>query len=519
MRRDLSPSPLNGERAGVRGENVVRRWRWRTSPGGTTPHPRSLSPLRGEGSRHAPRNCIRAVALVCVLASIFSPNAAEHRVSTAAEITRAAGEAKPGDVLVMSDGEWRDQVVVFRAKGTAAKPITLRAQTAGKVVLAGRSSVTIDGDHLVVSGLLFQNGSATGDGVKLAGRNNRLTQSAVIGGDFKFFVHLFGASNRMDHCYLGGKTNDSPTLQIEVEGKENFHRVDHNHFGHRPPLGRNGGETIRVGYSHQSMTNSGTLVENNLFERCDGELEIISNKSCENTYRANTFLDCAGMFTLRHGNRCVVDGNFFIGHHKRGSGGIRVIGEDHLVINNYIEGVENGGFWITSGISNSELKGYFQSLRCLIAFNTFVNSRGPAIQLDAGFGSSGRTLRPDHITIANNIFSLSDGALLKGTEGANYKWLGNMAAPAGAVEHAGIQIGHLKLERGKDGLWRPAPTSPARGAAEGSFASVKTDMDGQPREGPIDIGSDQVSNAPVTRRPLTAADVGPAWNRTERGAQ
>jgi poly(beta-D-mannuronate) lyase len=505
----------------VRGESVVVLAVANRALGVTTPHPQSLSPWRGEGGPQRTRICIGTMALVVVIALTFTfpIHAAEHRVSNAAEIARAAGEARPGDVLVMSDGEWRDQVVVFRAKGTAAKPITLRAQMPGQVTLTGKSSVTIEGEHLVLSGLFFQNGSATGDGVKLAGRNNRLTQSAVIGGDFKFFVHLFGTSNRMDHCYLGGKTNDSPTLQIEVEGKENFHRVDHNHFGHRPPLGRNGGETIRVGYSHQSMTNSGTLVENNLFERCDGELEIISNKSCENTYRANTFLDCAGMFTLRHGNRCVVDGNFFIGHHKRGSGGIRVIGEDHLVINNYIEGVEQGGFWITSGISNSELKGYFQSLRCLIAFNTFVDSRGPAIQLDAGFGSSGRTLRPDNITIANNLFALSEGALLKGTEGGNYKWVGNITASTGVTGHAGIRIGDLKLERGQGGLWRPVSGSPARGAAEGSFALVKTDMDGQPRQRPIDIGSDQVSDAPVTRRPLMAADVGPVWNRSERGVK
>ena len=333
-------------------------------------------------------------------------------------------------------------------------------------------------------------------------------------------VHGLGTSNRLDHCYLAGKTNDSPTLQIEVEGKPNYHRLDYNHFGHRPPLNRNGGETIRVGYSHQSMTNSGTLVEHNLFERCDGELEIISNKSCENVYRANTFLECAGMFTLRHGNRCVVDGNFFIGHHKNGSGGIRIIGEDHVIINNYIDGVEKGGFWITSGISNSELKGYFQSRNCVIAFNTFVDSRGPAIELDAGFGSSGRTLRPDSVTIANNIFSLSEGTLLKGREGGSgYKWMGNIAWPAG-VEHAGIKFTDPKLKRGPDGLGRPAKDSPARNIAEGNFSSIKTDIDGQERKGHAHAGCDQVTDSPIVNRFLTAADVGPSWmDARTRGEQ
>ena len=42
--------------------------------------------------------------------------------------------------------------------------------------------------------------------------------------------------------------------------------------------------------------------------------------------------------------------NYIIAHHKKGSGGIRVIGEDHVITNNYIEGVEKGAFWITSGV-------------------------------------------------------------------------------------------------------------------------------------------------------------------------
>jgi hypothetical protein len=46
-----SPSPLNGERAGVRGGNVVARTLAIRALGVTTPHPHSLSPLRGEGGR------------------------------------------------------------------------------------------------------------------------------------------------------------------------------------------------------------------------------------------------------------------------------------------------------------------------------------------------------------------------------------------------------------------------------------------------------------------------------------
>ena len=217
------------------------------------------------------------------------------------------------------------------------------------------------------------------------------------------------------------------------------------------------------------------------------------------------------MFTLRHGNRCTVEGNFFLGHHQAGSGGIRVIGEDHVIINNYIDGVEKGGFWITSGISNSELKGYFQARHCVIAFNTFVDSRGPAVELDAGFGSSGRTLRPENITIANNVFVVSGGTLFKGKEGGpGYKWMGNVAWPAGE-EHAGIRFVEPALQRSGNGLWRPEENSTVRHGAEGNFPGIKSDIDGQPRAARPDAGCDEWTDAPMTRRMLTPADTGPAW--------
>src|SRR5262249_32290341 len=156
--------------------------------------------------------------------------------------------------------------IPFVVKGTVEQPVTLRAETPGKVILTGTSSLKIDGEFALVQGLLFRGVAAAGDSVRLAGRHCRVTDTAIGGGTSKFYVHIFGIENRLDHCYLAGKTSDSPTLQIEVGGEPNRHAIDHNHFGPRPPLGRNGGETIRVGYSHQSMSDSGTVVEQNLFE-------------------------------------------------------------------------------------------------------------------------------------------------------------------------------------------------------------------------------------------------------------
>ncbi|MEL6824276.1 MAG: chondroitinase-B domain-containing protein, partial [Calditrichota bacterium] len=47
----------------------------------------------------------------------------------------------------------------------------------------------------------------------------------------------------------------------------------------------------------------------------------MSVKTCDNIIRYNTFRRSKGTLSLRHGNRNVVDGNFFLGEGKEGTGG------------------------------------------------------------------------------------------------------------------------------------------------------------------------------------------------------
>ena len=92
--------------------------------------------------------------LVGLLGVLAAPAfAAEYKVASADDIARLADALKPGDVLVMDDGIWTDQTITFKGKGTAEKPITLRAKTPGKVIFTGDTSLVIDGEYLVVSGL------------------------------------------------------------------------------------------------------------------------------------------------------------------------------------------------------------------------------------------------------------------------------------------------------------------------------------------------------------------------------
>jgi poly(beta-D-mannuronate) lyase len=437
----------------------------------------------------------------------------EYRVSSARDIAQVEGQAHPGDVVVMLRGTWSDQAVVFKKSGTAEQPIVLRAEVPGQVILEGRSSIEIEANYVVVSGLLIKYGERRTDGVALKGSQCRLTETAIIDSGYRFFVHLFGSEERVDHCYLAGKTSESPTLQIEAREEPNRDSVDHNHFGPQPVRVQGGGAAIQIGDGGASMNVSSTLVEKNLFERCDGDPDIISSQSCGNICRGNTFNECAGMLTLRDGNGCVVEGNIFLGHNKAGTGGVRVVGEDHIIIDNYIDGVAQGAVWVTCGEPESPPDGYFQARNCLIAFNSMIACPGPCLQLSAGLGSAERSLLPESITIANNLFAVSAGkSLWQGTEGADFQWVGNFAS--GAAEspaHEGIRRGDVKLVQGNDGLWRPSADSPVRGAAQGDLPLVKKEMAGRLRSGRLDVGCDQASETAGANRPLAPAEVGPSW--------
>ena len=325
-------------------------------------------------------------AVVMMLAAVFSPWFAawgvEVPVTTSTELAVAIALAHPGDIIVMQDGVWTNADILFSANGTPANPVKLRAQTLGAVQLAGPSRLRLSGSFLVVDGLTFNNGYrdsgdviAFQDTASSVANNCVLTNCAIIDynppnptNDTKW-VSFYGFSNRVENCYFNGKVNVGTMMVVWVStdtNSPNYHYIGHNYFGPRPVLtaASNGGETIRVGTSDVSMNLSRATVENNYFEQCNGDVEIISSKSCENTFRRNTFVDCEGALSLRHGNRCVVEGNYFFGHSRPLTGGVRIIGDDHKVYNNYFQDLAGASsrapLAIMQGLVDSPLNGYFR---------------------------------------------------------------------------------------------------------------------------------------------------------------
>jgi len=461
----------------------------------------------------------------------------EFFVSSEAEIADAISQAEPGDAIVLRNGTYTDFDIEFYADGEEGRPLTFRAETPGQVTLTGTSKLFISGDYLVVDGLNFDGGALQENDSVVEFRrrdnsghatNSRFTNSQIINynppdQDTRYhWVRLYGQNNRVDNNTFSGQNHSGVTVVIIRDTPQaDFHRIDNNHFLDRPPGNSNGFESIRLGESDQSLSDSFSIVENNLFERTDGEIEIISVKSGSNIIRNNTFLESAGTLTLRHGNNNVVEGNYFIGNGKDRSGGIRVIGEGHTIVNNYFEGLDGrarGAIAIEAGGVDPPLNGHAQVKDVLIANNTIVNlNDGAAIYFSNGLGNDNgageRTLLAQNVTIVNNLISNTGDALFGGVEGSGFEFESNIAFGASlgvAAGTSGISTVNPQVSQGADGLFRLTPSSPAIDAAFAEFASATEgiDIDGQIRGDVFDIGADEFSTAPILDGPLSGDDVG-----------
>src|SRR5439155_7340603 len=181
---------------------------------------------------------------------------------------------------------------------------------------------------------------------------------------------------------------------------------------------KNNCSAIQIGVSGRSLSPAHSLVENNLFIGCRGENENICNKSCDNVYRFNTFGENCSELSLRHGNRNLVYGNFFIG-----SDGLRVFGKDDKIFSNYFENCRRG-IHVGNGdgvVPESKLTAHDRPDHIQIVFNTLIDCTNSMMMLARKNG-----LGATNITIANNL--IVGGSKLISIDGPvkHSVWRGNI---------------------------------------------------------------------------------------------
>lgn len=330
-------------------------------------------------------------------------NANVTTVTSIKELQETVAKAEAGTTIVLKNGKY-NELCELNGKGSKEQPIVVCAETIGGVELLDQ--VTVEGEHLSLSGFRFTDNAGVNVQNSVGCRISRCHMSNLKGGQW-LKVDSKSMSIEIDHCLFERKENNREMdkgcqlMRIGVTNNKESHHIHHNHFRDIPKgKSGNGYETIQLITQGNAKDpkdgDTGNVIEYNLFERCDGESEIISVKSNGNLLRGNTFSNCRGELVLRHGHRNVVSGNWFLG----GSGGVRLQGKDQVVVNNYFDRLTGSGLAMMDGTVDDF---YVRVERALVAHNTFVNC-ARAFNIGINHSNYPEGTVPRACTIANNIF-------------------------------------------------------------------------------------------------------------------
>jgi len=434
-----------------------------------------------------------------------------HTVDSIAALQAKLPELVAGDTLVLKNGTYTTNgPIVLSLRGSAEQPIVISAETVGGVEINGTHGFTViaPAGHLVISGFVFTH--AAGKTAIATGTSHvRFTRNTFrCVGDGPYLT-VNGNDARIDFNEFADKKTIGSMIAVGGTGGKIAQRlwIHHNYFHDLITAAGESAEMIRYGLSALSLANAAGVVEHNLFARCRGENELISNRSSGNTYRYNTFVDSpSAQFTLRHGNECRIYGNLL-----ESTEGLRIYGDRHQVFSNYFEGnyigvnLGNGGGEVADG---APLASHDRPDDCLIAFNTFIDNRTHyqmSRRSPTALGAR-RTIFSANVIQGGGVAAKIDGPYEGGQWSDNVLW---NTAGAGNLPPEGFVARDPRLAPGEGKLLRPQADSPLIDAVGEGFDAVSVDIDGQTRLGRKDLGADERNEAQAMVRRMSPESVGP----------
>ncbi len=501
--------------------------------------------------------------------------AATYTVSNVTDLQNTTVTASSGSTIVLrsnsNGGSWTNVGAVNLVPSSSN--ILIQAELPGQVIFSGQTAfsigtVTQSVSLLTLSGLRFDSATNSGQIISLYNTfDSRITECAFINsgnpstasgnggttaGTSSNIISIRDGSQRLriDHNFFKSSLSQSISFLVNSTpsgstgaSAGSWHWVDHNYFKDIEPFAGNGQEPIQIGQGNNPNAEMDVMVEWNLWDNAFGDPEFVSSKTNNNFIRYNTFknalLNLNGL-SLREASNAVVDGNFFYST----ATGIVAFGENHVIVNNYFQDTTDGyGSKSYGGINlpagSGELVSALQepSFHSLIAHNTVVNSHNNSptgaptggVILGETFNlgyptypalpAGGGIVVPTKNFISNNLVVGSEGTLLYDKASTSTSWSGNYSYATSTASYGytgtGVTTGTDPLlysdTSGTTALYRLASNSPVIGKGDASFVTAE-DMDGQARTLTApDVGADQYSVSTITRRPLLATDVGPAW--------
>jgi poly(beta-D-mannuronate) lyase len=429
-----------------------------------------------------PKSLFVTIFTFCIL---HSASANTITVSSVAELQSAIAKAKPGDKIVVQDGVYTTSSDInITCVGTKRHPVTITAQDFGKVEVTGAGGFNLVSPSVYVIIRDFKFTHAASRAKSSAGSSfcrwtNNIFETPGDGED----LLIAGNDNEIDHNTFQNKNAMGRFLAIRGTGSQIAERlwIHHNYFkSQKDQGGKNGAETLQFGLSGFSLSSSNSVVEYNLFEDCAGENELISIKASAIALRYNTIRNCPAQFTLRHGNKSQVYGNYFYN-----TPGLRIFGDDHLVYSNYFENCDpaitigNGDGEVADG---AKLTSHDRPDRILIALNILVNNKANIVMTPRkdGMGAT-------NVKVVNNIIEGGkEAAKIQGPY-VNASWSGNIlfeTTGAGDVPAGTFVVNDPALRRDKSGVFQFPPGNSGVSYAGENFTAVKV-----PVLKPIDVGA------------------------------
>lgn len=338
---------------------------------------------------------MKRTVLLALLMSAFSSVAfcKDYLVHNQQDLDAIAAQLKPGDNIVIAAGTYSNLSLKITASGTEKKPITIKAESTGKVIFTEDvydHIFNITGNDVVLNGFVFEGCNIFRKDGKNAllvefynTKNCRITNCTFTRNAAKSqFMPIVvisgnGENNRIDNCSFTGNI-DNQEVQVKVTKDEcpKYTLIEKNIFKDKPKVTwaiYNGGECVQIGQNPILLGNMvpNATVQNNTFIHCDGEPEVISNKSTGNKYLNNYFEDCQGELVMRGGHDCLIDGNTF----KGGIGGIRVNGTGHIISNNNISNIKTA-IRLMYGMSKGKIETgfYVAPSGCIVKNNHISNA-------------------------------------------------------------------------------------------------------------------------------------------------
>jgi len=334
---------------------------------------------------------IRKLTIYIFLLLIFTQkiNAKVYRIGSEKEFKAIESILVPGDEVEIKNGNYADWALAINSKGTAAKPIIIRAEKPGMVIFSGKVTTAVfkvSGDYIFIKGVSFKNCELTKASVliEFSATNSCQISNCSFSGNrvTSQFMPLVvvsgnGSHNVIEGCsFAANVDNQDVQVKITKESYPKFTLIENNVFSDKVKVSwqnGNGGECVQVGQDPVLLGNQRpeSTVRKNRFIRCNGENEVISNKSSGNKYLNNYFEDNDGELVMRGGHDCIIAGNIF----KGGTGGIRINGTEHMVINNKIDGIQTA-IRLMYGMAKGkdEIGFYIAASDCTIKNNTISNA-------------------------------------------------------------------------------------------------------------------------------------------------